>query len=295
MDFCVVTARRIAHITPIKRQQVFDALPLRAPDAHKGSFGRVLCVCGCADFRGAAALSCLGALRTGAGLVTLAAEECVICSVAARILEATFLSAPSDDALARAAHKSSVCLAGCGRYANAQTAAQMMQILQNAQGCVILDAGGLCSLAGQEDALRLAAGRLLITPHIGEMAVLTGLSIAQVQQDAAHIALDFAQNTGAVVVLKSHRTLVATPEGTLYENRTGNAGLARGGSGDVLAGMLAGLAATGLSPVMAGVCGVFLHGAAADLCAARCSMQGMLPEDLLRDVCTLFLENERAL
>ncbi|MEG2394451.1 MAG: NAD(P)H-hydrate dehydratase [Ruthenibacterium sp.] len=295
MDFCVVTARRIAHITPIKRQQVFDALPLRAPDAHKGSFGRVLCVCGCADFRGAAALSCLGALRTGAGLVTLAADECVIRSVAARILEATFLPLPDDAALVRAVCKSSVCLAGCGLYANAQTAAQMTQLLQNAQGCVILDAGGLCSLAGQEDVLRLAAGRLLVTPHLGEMAVLTGLSVAQVQRQAGRLALDFSKRTGAVVVLKSHRTLVATPEGALYENRTGNAGLARGGSGDVLAGMLAGLAAGGLSPVLAAVCGVFLHGAAADLCAARLSMRGMLPEDILHDVCTLFLENERAM
>ncbi|MEG2698409.1 MAG: ADP/ATP-dependent (S)-NAD(P)H-hydrate dehydratase, partial [Ruthenibacterium sp.] len=171
----------------------------------------------------------------------------------------------------------------------------MMQILQNAQGCVILDAGGLCSLAGQEDVLRLAAGRLLVTPHLGEMAVLTGLSVAQVQRQAGRLALDFSKRTGAVVVLKSHRTLVATPEGALYENRTGNAGLARGGSGDVLAGMLAGLAAGGLSPVLAAVCGVFLHGAAADLCAARLSMRGMLPEDLLHDVCTLFLENERAM
>ena len=109
----------------------------------------------------------------------------------------------------------------------------------------------------------------------------------------AETALAMSKQLDAVVVLKGHRTLTATPAGRLYENRTGNAGLARGGSGDVLAGMIAGLAAQGLAPAQAAVCGVYLHGLAADRCAARLSQQGMLPEDILADLCALYLENGR--
>jgi NAD(P)H-hydrate epimerase len=158
---------------------------------------------------------------------------------------------------------------------------------------VVLDAGGLCSLAAEKQAMRPAAGRLIVTPHPGEMARLAHTSVQQVLAAPAETALAMAKQLDAVVVLKGHRTLTATPAGRLYENRTGNAGLARGGSGDVLAGMIAGLAAQGLAPAQAAVCGVYLHGLAADRCAARLSQQGMLPEDILADLCALYLENGR--
>lgn len=141
--------------------------------------------------------------------------------------------------------------------------------------------------------MRPAAGRLIVTPHPGEMARLAHTSVQQVLAAPAETALAMAKQLDAVVVLKGHRTLTATPAGRLYENRTGNAGLARGGSGDVLAGMIAGLAAQGLAPAQAAVCGVYLHGLAADRCAARLSQQGMLPEDILADLCALYLENGR--
>lgn len=283
--------------TPVRltKQQIFALLPPRAPHSHKGSYGRVVCLCGCPAYRGAALLACLGALRTGAGIVALAAQECVVQAVAPRAPEAVFVPLPDDDALSQALRSCTVALGGCGKHADDKTAMQMKTLLEIAQGTVVLDAGGLVSLAGERQALRHAAGRLIVTPHIGEMAALTQSTPAQVQQDSERLALSYAQDTGAVVVLKSHRTLIATPDGALYENTTGNAGLARGGSGDLLAGMLAGLAATGLAPLQAALCGVFLHGAAADACAARLSMQGMLPEDILQDVCNLFLENERNL
>ena len=222
----------------ITNEMVFAALPPRPPESHKGAYGRVLAVCGCPAYRGAAALSVLGALRAGAGVVTLAAGESVIQSIAARVLEATFLPLPDESALASMAETATVCLAGCGREADETTAREMKLLLERTRGTVVLDAGGLCSLAAEKQAMRPAAGRL-------------------------------------------------------YENRTGNAGLARGGSGDVLAGMIAGLAAQGLAPAQAAVCGVYLHGLAADRCAARLSQQGMLPEDILADLCALYLENGR--
>lgn len=172
-------------------------------------------------------LSVLGALRAGAGVVTLAAGESVIQSIAARVLEATFLPLPDESALASMAETATVCLAGCGREADETTAREMKLLLERTRGTVVLDAGGLCSLAAEKQAMRPAAGRLIVTPHPGEMARLAHTSVQQVLAAPAETALAMAKQLDAVVVLKGHRTLTATPAGRLYENRTGNAGLAR--------------------------------------------------------------------
>jgi NAD(P)H-hydrate epimerase len=254
----------------------------------------------------------MGALRSGAGLVTLAASETVISNVAGQILEATFLpvtpdaflSQPSDPAVLQARssllekiRKTTVCAAGCGKKESPETLREMMTVLQHTKGTIVLDAGGLCSLATQDasflEEISSCADRLIITPHPGEMAKLTGLSVSDIKKDPASVALNFATKTGAVVVLKGHRTIIAAPDGSLYKNPTGNAGLARGGSGDVLTGIIAGLAAQGLSPLDAALCGVWLHGSAADRCAQRKSMMGMLPSDILEDLGQIFLENRR--
>ena len=183
--------------------------------------------------------------------------------------EATYLCAESREALLAAAGQYTVCLAGCGRTADTATADEMRALLAAARGTFVLDAGGLSAIGTGVDALAPCAGRLVVTPHPGEMARLAGLSVAQVLQMPVDVARGFAGKTGAVTVLKGHRTLVATPDGRLYRNTTG------------------------LSPEAAAVCGVWLHGAAADVCAARHSMQGMLPEDILPALCTVFLENGR--
>lgn len=281
----------------ITDSMVWDRIPVRRPDSHKGTYGSVLAVCGCEEYRGAAALCTLGALRSGAGLVTLAAPESVITSIAGQILEATFLPLPDDEALTAKIRRATVCAAGCGKKEIPDTVREIKLILKHAAGTVILDAGGLCSLtaagASVTERLSSCAGRLVITPHPGEMARLTGLPVGQILQMPADVALGFARETGAVVVLKGHRTLIASPDGRLYENRTGNAGLARGGSGDILTGIIAGLAAQGLSPLDAALCGVWLHGTAADRCAAGKSMMGMLPHDILKDLGKIFLQNGR--
>ncbi len=278
--------------------QIWERIPSRKPDTHKGTYGRVLAVCGCAEYRGAAALCTLGALCSGAGLVTLAASELVINSIAGRILEATFLPLPDPEALIDELRRATVCAAGCGKKTDEDTRREMRLALAHAAGTVVLDAGGLCSLAQSPltpadcaGLLSSCAGRLIITPHPGEMARLTGTSVSQILQTPASTAAEYATRTGAVVVLKGHRTRIAAPDGQLYENRTGNAGLARGGSGDILTGIIAGLAAQGLSPLDAALCGVWLHGSAADRCARRKSVMGMLPEDILEDLGHIFLEN----
>lgn len=284
------------HLIPITADMVWERIPVRRPNTHKGSYGSVLALCGCEEYRGAAALCSLGALRSGAGLVTLAAPECVITSISSLIPEATFLPLPDDDALLARMKKASVCAVGCGKKETPQTAREVALVLHEATGTVVLDAGGLCSPAGKADSadiLSACAGRLIITPHPGEMAKLTGLAVPQILQMPAEVAVGYARRSQAVVVLKGHRTLIASPDGQLYENRTGNAGLARGGSGDILTGIIAGLAAQGLSPLDAALCGVWLHGSAADRCAGRLSMMGMLPSDILTDLGQLFLQNGR--
>lgn len=286
-------------ILPITPAMIWERIPKRNPESHKGTYGNVLAVCGCEEYRGAAALCTMGALRSGAGLVTLAASEAVIASVAERILEATFLPLPDEPALIEKISRAKVCAAGCGKKEIPDTIREMKMILKHAPGTIVLDAGGLCSLVTEGDPdtvaqlLSSCSGRLILTPHPGEMAKLTGLSVGQILQMPATVASVYAKKSGAVVVLKGHCTIIADPQGQIYENHTGNAGLSRGGSGDILTGIIAGLAAQGLSPVDAAVCGVWLHGSAADRCAARKSMMGMLPSDILEDLGQIFLENGR--
>ncbi len=274
---------------------VLQMLPTRTPESHKGSYGKVLAVCGSSPYRGAAVLSVMGALRTGAGLVTLAAPECVAAAAAARVPEAIFLPDAAQERILEEVSRSEVCLLGCGLSADADTAQLAKKALDASMGVVVLDAGALCSLADDISAITAFAQSqpLIVTPHPGEMARLCRCSVEDIEKERISCALDFALSTGAITVLKGHETLIACPDGTLYENLTGNAGLARGGSGDILAGMIAGLAAQGMSAEHAAAAGVFLHGLSADRCAARLSMQGMLPSDILTDLCNIFLEKEQ--
>ena len=274
---------------------VLQMLPTRTPESHKGSYGKVLAVCGSSPYRGAAVLSVMGALRTGAGLVTLAAPECVAAAAAARVPEAIFLPDAAQERILEEVSRSEVCLLGCGLSADADTAQLAKKALDASMGVIVLDAGALCSLADDISAITAFAQSqpLIVTPHPGEMARLCRCSVEDIEKERTSCALDFALSTGAITVLKGHETLIACPDGTLYENHTGNAGLARGGSGDILAGMIAGLAAQGMSAEHAAAAGVFLHGLSADRCAARLSMQGMLPSDILTDLCNIFLEKEQ--
>lgn len=287
----------------ITAQQVFGLLPRRRQDSHKGSYGKVMCLAGSARFRGAAALAAEGALRAGAGLVTLASVEPVIAAVAARCPECIFLpcrqsagggvSAQSGKAVLEKVRGMDVLLFGPGLGDTDDTAALLEQLGPSAGCALVLDADGL-NAAAKMDALPRSPGLpLILPPHPGEMARLCGLTTAEVNAGREGIAAGYARAEDCVVVLKGHRTIVAGPDGEVFVNPTGNPGLSRGGSGDILAGMIAGLAAQGLSPLDAAVCGVWLHGAAADQCAKRLGQYGMLPHDLFADLGALFAAAER--
>ncbi|MEE0074053.1 MAG: NAD(P)H-hydrate dehydratase [Gemmiger formicilis] len=237
----------------ITRELVRRLLPGRMAESNKGSYGSVLAAAGSMAYRGAAALCTEGALRGGAGLVYLASVEPVIQLVLSRTPEC--------------------CACGCRTAANGGIHPQ--------------DADALNALAAGKYRGDLPANTIL-TPHPGEAARLLGLPVPEVQADREGAAVSLAEKYHCVAVLKGHHTLVAAPDGTVWRNETGNAGLAKGGSGDILAGLTAGLLAAGLkqgrTPEDAAVCAVWLHGAAADRCAKRRSMTAMLPGDLFEDL-----------
>ena len=289
---------------------VWSNLRPRARDSHKGSFGSVLAVAGSASYRGAASLAVEGALRTGAGIVTLASVEPVLAAVAARLPECCLCPCEagaeggiSPDNLPRILRqKATVLLVGPGLGYTAQSTARAAEtralvgtLLPEFSGSVVLDADGLNAAADllQTGKMLHPKGELILTPHPGEMARLTGCSAAEINADREAIALHFAKEWNAVVVLKGAHTVIAAPDGRCMINPTGNPGLSRGGSGDVLAGMTSALLACRLPAFEAAVCAVYLHGAAADRAAAVHGEAGMLPHDLFDALGALFAEQGR--
>ena len=290
---------------------VWQKIQPRPRDAHKGTFGSVLAVAGSASYRGAAALAVEGALRTGAGIVTLASVEPVLAAVAARLPECCLcpceagaeggISPQTIDRIRR--QKASVLLVGPGLGYTAQSAARAAEtralvktLLPGFSGSAVLDADGLNAVADllpYMGKMLHPKSELILTPHPGEMARLTGRSAEEINADREGTALHYAKAWNAVVVLKGAHTVIAGSDGRCAVNPTGNPGLSRGGSGDVLAGMTSALLACGLPAFEAAACAVYLHGAAADRAAALHGETGMLPHDLLDALGNLFAENGR--
>lgn len=297
-----------ATITP---ESVWAHIPPRARDSHKGSFGAVLVVAGSACYRGAASLAVEGALRAGAGIVTLASVEPVLAAVSARLPECCLcpclagaeggISPRSLPNITR--QKATTLLLGPGLGYTAQSAARAAEtrelvekLLPGFGGSAVLDADGLnaaAQLLPYFGTVPHPTGELILTPHPGEMSRLTGLSMAEINEDRVEIALQYAKAWNAVVALKGAGTVVAAPDGRCCVNTTGNPGLSRGGSGDALAGMTAALLACGLPAYEAAACAVYLHGAAADRAAALRGEYGMLPQDLFAQLGRLFAEHHR--
>jgi len=275
----------------------FVSLPLvRGADGHKGKFGHVLLVAGSAGKSGAAALSGLGALRAGAGLVTIAVPAQAQISVTAshaeymtEVLESTADGAISKNnldsgSLARIAAGKTVLAVGPGLGTHPETQEFIARLTAESELPVILDADGLNAFAGRPELLRQRKTSFLaITPHPGEMARLLGTTTARVQEDRVAAALDSARKWNAHVILKGFRTLIVSPDGKLFVNTSGNPGLSKGGSGDVLTGILAALTAQfGTADwVRVLALGVYLHGVAADLLAAEGEeVSGMLASEV---------------
>ncbi len=292
----------ILSIDPITWQEVKCCFPSRLPDTHKGSFGHLMMICGSYGMAGAAILAGRAALRGGVGLLTVALPKSIYPLVAGAVPEAVFLPLPETEegvlsmaalsTLRRALNGKTALVIGPG-LGRGESVRRLVGALLKAANCpVLMDADGLNALAQHIDMLETTNAPCVLTPHPGEMARLVGTDTVAVQADRAGVAGSFARRFGVTLVLKGHRTLVATPH-TLRENPTGNPGMATGGSGDVLSGMIGSLLAQGISPDKAAIAGVYLHGLAGDRAAERLSQHSMLPSDMIAELGGLFLSLEQ--
>jgi NAD(P)H-hydrate epimerase len=274
----------------LTRERVRELVQGRASDAHKGDFGRVLVVAGSVGKTGAAHLAAVGALRSGAGLVTVATARSAVATVAGMAPE--YMTEPLDEtagggvdfaALERVMElDADVLVVGPGLGRGPGTAAFVQGLVERAGVPVVLDADGLNAFAGDPDRLMGRDGvDLVITPHPGEMARLLGIGVDEVQADRVEIARNFAETHRVHVVLKGHRTVIATAEGRTFVNLTGNPGMATGGTGDVLAGMLGAWFAQLLDAEAACKVAVYLHGLAGDLAEADEGEVAMTATDLV--------------
>ncbi len=266
--------------------------PHRAPDAHKGRVGRILIVGGSPGLTGAPAMAGLGAARVGAGLVTVAVPEGLNLALEAKLTEVMTLPLPQTQAGGIAAAAESVVLTradrtdvwvlGPGLGSDPESRALVRSLIGRISGPLVVDADGLNALSEGSWQPSAEAPWPVLTPHPGEMARLVGMERLDKGAEAScRIAARFAAERGVVVVLKAATTVVAAPSGEVWINPTGNAGLATGGSGDLLTGIIAGFLGQGLKPEEAACLGVFTHGLAADLVARKKGPHGLIPSDVL--------------
>ena len=263
----------------------------RPVEAHKGTTGHLLVIAGSTGKTGAATMTTLSALRTGAGLVTLAIPESLNPVLESQVLEAMTVPLPESKCGVIGATafqaiqqelKNKKCLAvGPGIGQDTETKALIRRIISSSRIPMVVDADGLNNIAGELKSLKNTETPIILTPHPGEMARLLNTRVSQVQQDRINCARDFAVDCNVHVILKGARTVIAHPDGRVFINATGNAGMASGGMGDVLTGMIAGLVVQGLSPEAAAHAGVYLHGAAADSLARKMGPFGYLAGDLM--------------
>ena len=268
----------------LNHEQVLSILPDRAADAHKGDFGKILLLCGSKGYTGAAYLAAMGALRSGAGLVFLGVPESIYAIEAIKLNEAIVFSLPEEDgklsadavpAILERLPKMDAVLIGPGLGQSAGVFEVVKVVLEQAQCPVLLDADGINLIAAHKDIVRGRTNPTILTPHAGEFGRLGGNP-----EERTVAAEAMAKDLGCILLLKGHHTVI-TDGGTTYINTTGNPGMAVGGSGDMLAGIITALQGQGIAPLEAAACGAWLHGAAGDICAAEIGQYGMLATDML--------------
>lgn len=276
----------------LKQDTVSAWIPTRPEDGHKGTFGHVFVLAGSRGFTGAAKLACEAAARSGAGLVTLGIPHPLADIFAISLTEIMSLRLPSTESETLAAeavetalkfaHEKQAILIGPGLSRNPETAQFVLDFLPHAPAPLVIDADALNALSEQPSLLQDIRSDCILTPHPGEMARLTELSTQEIGQNREQVAIEYAQTWNCVVVLKGHGTVIAGPDGQCALNTTGNHGLGTGGTGDILAGLIAGLLAQGIPAFKAAALGVYLHGLAGDIAAEQYSARAMLAGDVLR-------------
>lgn len=266
-------------------------LPVRSRDTHKGSYGKAFIVAGSRGMMGSGIMAATAALRSGAGLVTLGVPESLQIIAEAQVMEIItkdlcdkgkgVLDPDCIPELMETAQKSSSLLVGPGLTSQESIVRIMAEIISECNTPMVIDADGLNAIARNTSLLKNHKAETIITPHPGEMARLMNCTIPEVQADRTGAAKDFAREFNVVTVLKGYKTVIALPDGTVHINPNGNPGMATAGSGDVLAGIIAGLLAQGFNASDAAICGVYIHGAAGDAGAEEIGEYGLTAGDII--------------
>lgn len=279
---------------------VKNKLPIRKEESHKGDYGRLLCVCGSKSMPGAANLCIGSALRCGVGLVRAAIPDSIYHSVSSRNLECTyclcegtsdgFISENSIQIILDEAKKCSAVAVGSGMGWNNDTKNIVYGLIKNSEIPMVIDADGINVISENIDILKEAKGKIILTPHLKEAERLLGVPCDVIAENKAYYAQKLADEYGVVAVVKGHNTIVADNAEKAFLNRTGNSGMAKGGSGDVLTGMVGAFLAQGLSPTDAALCSVYIHGRSGDICKEKYTEVSMLPSDLIDEIGNVLLK-----
>ncbi len=270
-------------------------LPSRQTHSHKGTYGRVFVAAASTGMTGAAALTSAGALRVGAGLVTLGTPKSLNSILEVKLTEVMTLPLPETaegslaleaetDIIEAIEQSKSILAIGPGLSQHPETVALVHSLIRESETPTVIDADGINALSKSREILSSLSPQTVLTPHPGEMARLIGGTVETLERDRIGIAQQFAQTYNVTLVLKGAPTVIAGGNGEVWINSTGNAGMATGGMGDVLTGLIAGLIAQKVSPFDAAVLGVYLHGLAGDIVAESTGMHGLMAGDVLNNV-----------
>lgn len=272
----------------------------RPDDSNKGTLGSLLCICGSYGMAGAAIMAGKAALRCGIGLLKIAVPKSIYPVCATNILESVYypleetsngvISSKNTDFLLEMCEKSSAVVIGCGLSVCDDTKNLVQSVITNCEKPLVIDADALNCICNKPEILKNLKAPAIITPHPGEMARLLHSTPKTVNSNRENTAIDFAKKFGVVTVLKGAGTIIASPDGEVYINHSGNSGMATGGSGDVLSGIIGSLLAQGASPINAAAAGVFLHGTIGDLAAEKLGKISMLPTDMIDMIPTAYLK-----
>lgn len=277
----------------LTKETVYPLFKARKTDTNKGDYGKALLIAGSYGMAGAGMLAAKGCLCAGVGLCEIACPDSIYPILATAVPEAVFFPYTDDLTPIRNQIRQADCvLVGCGCGDSPQTDHLLCAALENAKKTLIIDADGINRLSRNIDLLKTEHAPVILTPHPGEMARLCGTSVQKVQENRLQTAKDFALLHGVTVVLKGHETVIAMPDGRCFVNHSGNAGMATGGSGDLLAGILAAFLC--IMPLDDAVCAaVFVHGLAGDFSAQRYSMTSTTPTTILKCLPFVFREIEQ--
>ena len=275
----------------------------RAKNAHKGTFGTALLINGSYGMAGAAILSARSCLRSGIGIAKMCVPDKIYQIIAAAVPEAVALpvissengrfSATDADKILNAVAGVNCIVFGCGTGQSADIAKILDLLVKNAKCPLIIDADGINTLSSHINIIRQAHAPVILTPHPGEMARLCGKTVAEIENDRVKTAKAFATEYNVYLVLKGSGTVVATPTGEVFINETGNPGMATGGSGDTLTGIMAALISRDSDITRAVKNSVYIHGKAGDMAAERLSETSVLPSDIIDELPCLFKMLER--